>query len=162
MTIVDIIIAAVIALSLVFGALRGLVKEALSLSFWVVAAVLASVFSAQAGQQLWSWALATEPLQRIAGFATIFIVTVFVGGILSNLVSALMNKAGLGGADRALGALFGIIRGIVLVLLVVVFTAELEFTRSWYEQSLLVPYLQATAAYFLELLGLAPDAVVAA
>lgn len=155
MAIVDIIVLSVVLLSLVLGGFRGLVKEALSLAFWVIAAVLASMFSIQAGQAVFGTFISSPALQRVAGFLLVFVVTVFAGGLVSNGVSKLMSKAGLGGADRALGALFGIIRGVVIVTLVVAVTAQMEWARGWYDQSTLVPYLLVLAQYFQNLLGLA-------
>lgn len=162
MAVVDIIVLGVIVLSLVFGGFRGLVKEALSLAFWVIAAILASMFSEQAGARLFGSALSSAPLQQVAGFVTIFVVTVFTGGLFSNGISKLMSRAGLGGADRALGALFGIIRGVVIVTLVVALTAGMEWTGTLYEQSTLVPYLLVLAQYFQNLLGLAGSNTAAA
>lgn len=155
MAIVDIIVLSVVLLSLVFGGFRGLVKEALSLAFWVIAAVLASMFSIQAGQTVFGTLISSPALQRVAGFLLVFVVTVFAGGLVSNGISTLMSKAGLGGVDRALGALFGIIRGVVIVTLVVAVTAQMEWARGWYDQSTLVPYLLVLAQYFQNLLGLA-------
>lgn len=161
MAIVDIIVLSVVLLSLVFGGFRGLVKEALSLAFWVIAAVLASMFSIQAGQTVFGTLISSPVLQRVAGFLLVFVVTVFVGGLVSNGISKLMSKAGLGGVDRALGALFGIIRGVVIVTLVVAVTAQMEWTRGWYDQSTLVPFLLVLAQYFQNLLGLADSTATA-
>jgi membrane protein required for colicin V production len=161
MAIVDIIVFSVVLLSLVFGGFRGLVKEALSLAFWVIAAVLASMFSIQAGEAVFGTLISSPALQRVAGFLLVFVVTVFAGGLVSNGLSKLMSKAGLGGVDRALGALFGIIRGIVIVTLVVAVTAQMEWARGWYDQSTLVPYLLVLAQYFQNLLGLADSTATA-
>jgi len=161
MAIVDIIVLSVVLLSLVLGGFRGLVKEALSLAFWVIAAVLASMFSIQAGQAVFGTFISSPALQRVAGFLLVFVVTVFAGGLVSNGISKLMSKAGLGGADRALGALFGIIRGVVIVTLVVAVTAQMEWARGWYDQSTLVPYLLVLAQYFQNLLGFADSTATA-
>lgn len=162
MAIIDIVVLGVVVLSLVFGGFRGLVKEALSLAFWVIAAIMASMFSAEAGNRLFGSALNSTALQQVAGFITIFVVTVFAGGLFSNAISRLMSKAGLGGADRALGALFGIIRGVVIVTLAVALTAGMEWSANLYEQSTLVPYLLVLAQYFQNLLGLAESSAVVA
>jgi len=159
MAIVDIIVLGVVLLSLVFGGFRGLVKEALSLAFWVIAAVLASIFSEQTGTAVFGSVINSAVLQQIAGFVTIFVITVCAGGLLSNGLSKLMSRAGLGSVDRALGALFGIIRGVVIVMLVVAVTAQMDWASGWYDQSILVPYLLVLAQYFQNLLGLADTAV---
>jgi membrane protein required for colicin V production len=154
MAIADIIILAVIGLSLLFGGFRGLVKEALALGFWIAAAVLASVFNVRAAG-LFAGLISNPAVQRIAAFIVIFVVTVFTGGLISNLISRLTTAAGLGGVDRGLGALFGIVRGVVIVTLVVMLTAQFEITRVWYGESRLVPYALVLAEYFQNLLAAA-------
>lgn len=159
MAIVDIIVLSIIGLSCAFGGFRGLVKEALSLAFWIGAAVLASLFSDEAAVHLVS-SIDNPALRRVAAFVLIFVVTVFIGGLLSNLFSKLMSRAGLGGVDRMLGALFGIIRGVVIVTVVVMMTSQLEFTREVYGQSILMPYIMVLAEFFQNLFGLTADPVV--
>jgi membrane protein required for colicin V production len=156
--IVDLIVLGIILLSCLFGAFRGLVKEALSLAFWIGAAILASVFSAGVAAQL-TGVIDTPVLRQVAAFVLIFIFTVFAGGLISNGISKLMSRAGLGGIDRTLGALFGIIRGVVIVTVVVMLTAGLELTREIYGESILMPYLMVLADFFQELFGIEPAAM---
>ena len=158
MAIVDIIVLSIIGLSCIFGAFRGLVKEALSLAFWIGAAVLGSLFSDEAAVHLGS-SIDNPALRRVAAFVLIFVVTVFIGGLLSNLFSRLMSKAGLGGVDRMLGALFGIFRGVVIVTVVVMMTLQLEVTRELYGQSILMPYIMVLAEFFQNLFGLTAEPV---
>lgn len=157
MAIVDLIILGIILLSCLFGAFRGLVKEALSLAFWIGAAILASVFSGAVAAHL-TGIIDTPVLRQVAAFVLIFVFTVFAGGLISNGISRLMSKAGLGGVDRMLGALFGIIRGVVIVTIVVMLTAGLEVTRELYGESMLMPYIMVLADFFQDLFGLEPAA----
>jgi membrane protein required for colicin V production len=159
--VVDIIILGIILISCFLGILRGLVKEALSLAFWIGAAILASVFSEALAPRLAGF-IDTPVLRQITAFVLIFIFTVFAGGLISNLISKLMSKAGLGGVDRALGALFGIIRGVVIVTVIVALTARLEVTRQVYGESILTPYVMVLADFSLGLFGVeAPQSPVA-
>lgn len=160
MAIVDIIILGIIGLSCLFGGFRGLVKEALSLAFWIGAAVLASVFSDDVAVKL-AGSIDNPAFRRIVAFLMIFIITVFAGGLISNLFSKLMSKAGLGGVDRLLGALFGIIRGVVIVTVIVMVTSQLELTRQVYGESTLVPYIMVLAGYFQDLFGLTTETATA-
>ncbi|HEY0960945.1 MAG TPA: CvpA family protein [Pseudomonadales bacterium] len=161
MAIVDIIILGVVLLSCLFGAFRGLVKEALSLAFWIGAAVLASVFSDALALRLGAVS-DSAMVRQIVAFVLIFVFTVFAGGLLSNLISRLMSRAGLGGVDRALGALFGIIRGLVIVTIVVMLTARFPATREPYSESVLMPYIMVLAGFFEDLFGMTADAAPAA
>jgi membrane protein required for colicin V production len=155
--IVDIIIIGIVLVSCLFGAFRGLVKEALSLAFWIGAAVLASLFDERLGQRLEF--VDNTALRPLVAFVIIFIFTVFAGGLISNTVSNLMSRAGLGGTDRVLGALFGIIRGVVIVTLIVMFTVGLDQTRELYGQSILMPYIMVLAEFFQNMFGLTPDLI---
>jgi membrane protein required for colicin V production len=139
-------------LSCLFGAFRGLVKEALSLAFWIGAALLASVFKDNVATRLDF--IQNSGVRPIAAFVLIFVFTVFAGGLISNLFSNLMSRAGLGGTDHLLGALFGIIRGIVIVTVIVMLTAGLTQTRDIYGESILVPYVMALAVFLADLLNL--------
>lgn len=157
MAIVDIIIVGIVLLSCLFGAFRGLVKEALSLAFWIGAAVLASIFSDDLATRLGAIS-DSQTVRQIVAFVLIFIFTVFAGGLLSNMISSLMSRAGLGGVDRGLGALFGIIRGLVIVTIIVMLTVRLPITREPYGESTLMPYIMVLADFFEDLFGVAADA----
>jgi membrane protein required for colicin V production len=155
MAVVDLIILGIILVSCLLGIFRGLVKEALSLVFWIGAAILASVFSGVLAARL-AGLIDSQVLRQITAFVLIFVFTVFAGGLISNLISRLMSKAGLGGVDRALGALFGIIRGVVIVTVIVALTAPLEITREIYGESILTPYIMELADFSLGLFGVEP------
>ena len=159
MAVVDILMLGVVLLSCLFGAFRGLVKEALSLVFWIGAVLLATTFDTMLGTRL-TFVSQSLKVQEIAAFVLIFVFTVFGGALVSNLISKLMNKAGLGGTDRALGALFGIVRGVVILTVVVVMGRALSGVVPWIDElfggSILVPYIMVLADFFLGLFGIAP------
>lgn len=164
MGLVDVIILGIILLSCMFGVFRGLVKEALSLAFWFGAALLAMNFSTELAPR---FALISDStvVRQSAAFVAIFVLTVFAGGIISNLLSKLMNKAGLGGVDRALGGLFGIIRGIVivavLVMLAALLAARVPAINGILGDSILVPYVMVLAESVQGLLGIEMPALEA-
>lgn len=158
MAVADIIVLATIGISFLFGVWRGLVKEALSLAFWIGAVILAGMFSAQLSVKLSRW-IANPALQQVAAFVIIFIGTVFAGGLISNLVSRLTSAAGLKAADRGLGGLFGIFRGVVIVTVAVMLTVQIAAVKPWYEDSRTVPYLLVLGEYFQDLLGLSQAAI---
>lgn len=156
LTVTDIIILGVIGISFLFGAWRGLVKEALSLAFWIGAAVLAALFNAKLAPHL-DWISDSSAVRQVAAAVLIFVGTVFGGGLVNNLVSGLTSAVGLKAADRGLGALFGLIRGVVVVTLVVVFTADFAPLQPHYSKARTVPYLMVLADSFQNLLGSGGD-----
>ena len=115
MVALDWIFLGMLLLSLLIGAWRGLVYEVFSLGTWVAAFVLAQWFAPSAGHYL-PMTGATEMVRYAAGFVLVFVAAVFAGSILTWLISRLFQVAGLRPADRVLGAVFGALRGVVLLL----------------------------------------------
>jgi membrane protein required for colicin V production len=114
-TAVDWVMLAVLLASLVIGAWRGLVYEVLSLLGWVVAFVLAQWLAADVGAML-PMSGASERLRYPVGFVLVFIGVLFASGLLAWLVKKLMQASGLRPVDRALGAVFGLLRGVLVLL----------------------------------------------
>jgi membrane protein required for colicin V production len=119
MAVLDWIFAAVLLLSVLLGAWRGLVFEVLSLLSWIVALVVAKSFALDVAQLL-PMKGSSETLRFAAGFVLVFIAVVLLGGLLAVLLKKLMASVGLRPVDRLLGALFGSLRGALLLLLVTV------------------------------------------
>lgn len=114
----DWILLAALVLSVLLGAWRGLMFEVLSVLAWVLAFVAAQLYAHDAGQAL-PLASASEELRHAAGFVLVFVGVVFAGGLIAALIKRLMQAVGLRPADRVLGALFGALRGLVLLLALV-------------------------------------------
>ena len=91
----------------------------------------------------------------------VFIATVFAGALISNLISRFTAAVGLKAVDRGLGAIFGIIRGVVIVTVIVMLTAELDAFTEIYSESILVPHLMIVAEYLREFFDLSMAAATA-
>lgn len=135
MPVLDWIFLAVLLLSMLLGAWRGLVFEVLSVLSWIAAFVLAQWLGPDVAQML-PLAGAAEVIRYVAGFLVVFVATVFAGGLIAWLVKQLAQAVGLRPADRALGALFGLVRGVILLLAA---TVVMEMTplksSEWWQQS---------------------------
>ena len=116
---VDWILLAVLGLSMVRGLWRGLVQEVLSLAGWALAFYVAQMYAPRAGSLL-PMQGSSEMLRYAAGFVVTFVVTLIVMTLLSVLVKKLVSAVGLGPLDRLLGSLFGLLRGVVILLAVTV------------------------------------------
>jgi len=101
--------------SMLVGAWRGLVVEVLSLVSWLAAFVLAQWFAPDVASKL-PMAGAGEQVRYAAGFVLVFVATLFAGGLIGFALSKLLSAVGLGAINRLLGALFGALRGVVLIL----------------------------------------------
>lgn len=134
MPVLDWIFGGVLLGSLLLGAWRGLVYEVLSAVSWMAAFVLAQWFAPEVAQKL-PMTGAGEAVRYAAGFVLVFVASVFVGGLVATLVKKLFAAVGLQPADRALGAAFGLVRGVVLLLAstVVMGMSPLKTSEWWTE-----------------------------
>ncbi|MEW6292806.1 MAG: CvpA family protein [Pseudomonadota bacterium] len=142
MTFFDYFVLAVMAISLLVGVTRGVVSEILALVAWVAAFIAARLWAVPLGNLL--LADLPDPLWRqLAGFVAVF-AAVLIGFALLRWVTTLLLKAvGLRPLDRVLGALFGVVRGM-LVLLILVLLAGLTPLpqQQWWRQATFAPPLE--------------------
>ncbi len=121
-TIIDFGIIVIIAVSALLAFSRGIVREGMAIAGWIAAAILAFIFADTA-----------QPLVRqipylgdilgdscelliLASFAVIFAIALLIVSIFTPLLSSLVQKSILSGLDKNLGFIFGICRGLVLVI----------------------------------------------
>ena len=115
----DWVFVAVLAVSFLVGTWRGLVYEVLSVLSWIAAFVVAQWLAPQAAALL-PVERAPEAGRYAVGFVAVFILVVFAGGLLAWLTKKLVDSVGLRPIDRGLGALFGLLRGAVLLLVIAI------------------------------------------
>lgn len=128
----DWIFGAVLLASILLGAWRGLVFEVLSLISWVAAFGLAQWLALDAAQYL-PMSASSDTIRYAAGFVLVFLATVLLGSLVAAVVKKLTTAVGLRPVDRALGAVFGSIRGVLLLLLatVLVGMTPMKTSPSW-------------------------------
>ena len=126
---VDWAMLAVLLLSIIVGALRGLVFEVLALAGWI-----AAWFAARYGSP---WLAPHLPigtpgslLNHAAAFACVFIAALIVWGLLSRLLRMSIHATPLRGVDRLLGAVFGALRGAVVLMALAVLVSYTPAARS--------------------------------
>lgn len=133
---------AIVAASVLLGAWRGLVSEVLALAAWVAALLTARELAPGMAPVFSDW-LKEPALQYAAAFA-IIVVAVLVTVALTRLaLSRLLRAIGLGPLDRFLGAVFGVARGVLVVLLcVLVGGLTMLPQQAWWRQAWLAPPLE--------------------
>ena len=121
-TIIDFGVIIIIAVSALLAFSRGMVREGMAIAGWIAAAILAFIFADTA-----------QPLVRqipylgdilgdscelliLASFAVIFAIALLIVSIFTPLLSTIVQKSILSGLDKNLGFIFGICRGLVLVI----------------------------------------------
>ena len=136
---VDTAILVITTLSFLFGLWRGLIKEVLSLLTWVAALIVARLYS-EALSELLVNIIDSSSIRYVSAFAIIFIVVMMLGTFLNYLMSKLLTITGLKFADRLLGGVFGVARGVIIVLVILFISGLfLSETEQW-QQSTLIPY----------------------
>lgn len=130
----DWILSAILAASMLLGVWRGLVYEVLSVIGWIAAFVLAQWFAPTVAAQL-PMESSGDTLRYAAAFVLVFVASVFAAGLISALMKKVISAVGLRPVDRMLGAIFGLFRGVVLLLAVsvVVHMTALQESEWWLE-----------------------------
>ena len=118
----DTTIIIITGLSCIFGLWRGLVREVLSLVTWVLALLVARTYSEVLVNFLFM-SIDDVTVRYVAAFALIFIAVMMLGTFLNFLMSKLLVFTGLKLIDRILGGLFGIARGMLIVLVGLFFSS---------------------------------------
>ncbi|MGB9198777.1 MAG: CvpA family protein, partial [Terriglobales bacterium] len=82
----------------------------------------------------------TQWVGEIAGFLIIFFAVLILAGLAGRVARWAMKKAGLSSIDRFLGALLGLVRGVLVVAIVLTVMTAFAPAARWLEQSQLAPY----------------------
>ncbi|MGB0721063.1 MAG: CvpA family protein [Gammaproteobacteria bacterium] len=145
----DVAIILVVSVSGLLSLYRGLVREALSLGIWAVAAWSALRFGAVLAPQI---PLATPSLQQGAGFTAVFVGVLIAGNLGVRMLVEVVNRAGLSGTDRMLGLLFGAARGLLIVCVLVLAARMTPLTDDpWWRESALIAQIEPLAERLLTL-----------
>lgn len=132
----DWVILAIIVASMFFGLMRGFVREAFSLAGWLAAFVVARIFFAPFDIFLES-SIGTPSVRHAMAYAGLFVGTLILAWLLGYAVMSLVDAAGLKMSDRLLGMGFGMLRGAIIVLALLVFLAPFVNQDRWWQEALL-------------------------
>ena len=144
---IDYAIIGLISISLIIGLFRGLIREAFALVTWGVAFWVGLTFSAPFSALLEN-AIADPGARIAAAFIALFLLTIILGAIINKLLSVLIDKTGLTGTDRVAGLVFGIVRGVLLIVILVMLAGLTPLPESlWWKESQLLPHFQSLAVW---------------
>lgn len=139
MTEIDWILLALLFLSTAVGVVRGVMREILALAGWVAGILLAMNFAGDLADAIPLESIGYLPRVMIAA-VLILVAVLFICGLLGMLLRRLMEVASISFEDRALGACFGLVRGIVVACACVFLFGmpeSIHSSRMW-RQSVLV------------------------
>jgi len=149
---VDYAIIAILVVSAGISLLRGFLREAISLLGWVLAFWLALTFADDVSKLFAGYVSQPSMRQGLAFFA-IVVGTLVVTAIVMYLVRLIVDKTEITGTDRALGIVFGIARGIVIVAILVLFAGLTALPKDpWWKESMFLPHFQVLAVEMRALL----------
>lgn len=137
----DWVFVVIILLSTLLGVSRGMVREIFALVGWVAAFFVSLYYSSDLAQVL--------PFQSHTGLMTrtfisvvlIVIGCVFLAGLVGKILRNILASVSIGAEDRLLGCLFGFLRGLLIVGLLVLLGGTTDFLtkQQWWKDSALVP-----------------------
>ena len=155
MTGFDFVVLAILSASAVLGLVRGLLRELLSLIAYVAAFIAAIWWGPTVYGWLAQW-IDTALLRMAVAYAAVFLVVLLGIGLVNMALGALVRTTGLGPADHGLGALFGLARGALIVLVLVALAGYTPMPQeAWWRDAM----FSGTAVGALQAikLQLAPD-----
>ncbi len=143
----DIAILFVLGLSVIVGLLRGFVSEVWALACWIFAGWVAWY----CGPFVETWLpqdFASPGLRLVMAYVGCFILVVIAGSLVGYLLRRLVSGSGLSGTDRLLGLVFGLARGIAIIVLLVLMLGFTPFHRdAWWQESRLMPTFESAATW---------------
>lgn len=155
LNIADWFILIVLVASGVIAFARGFTKEFLSLFLWLAAFIAAISLEYLATPKINEF-IGNEEVSKIISYITVFVIFIFLGGIVIKFISKLIKWSGASGFDRFLGVLFGLIRGLIVLFVIFLLLPSSLKTTDLINNSKITPVIQKYApeveAYFRNLI----------
>ena len=153
----DFLICAVLLISTVVGVSRGVVREILAIVAWVVAIFLAIRFAPELGDKIHLESMGPLVRNALAG-VVIVVLTLFAFGLFGKLCARLLAAASISFEDRAIGSVFGFVRGVLIVCAAVFVLGMTSAVRTgqWRNSVLIVPaerFIDFTVPYLPSAVG---------
>ncbi len=138
MIFIDWTIIAILVISALISIRRGFTKEAMSLASWLIALFIARLFSDNLASLL-TGLIPNEATRYTVAFVSLFVATLIVGALINHLLGEFVRMTGLSGTDRLLGVVFGLLRGVIIVVAILALGQLFALDQFW-KDSVLVPY----------------------
>ena len=134
---------------------RGFTKEFLSLFLWLAAFIAAISLEYLATPKINEF-IGNEEISKIISYIVVFVIFIFIGGMIIKFISKLIKWSGASGFDRFLGVVFGLIRGSIVLFVIFLLLPSGIKTTDIINNSKITPIIQKYApeieAYFRELI----------
>jgi membrane protein required for colicin V production len=147
----DVVLMVITLISILFGVLKGFIRELLSLAFFIVAVVLSFLFYRDVGDFFLA-GVKNRDVANFAGFAAIFTVVLIIGAVVTYLVKKIFTIGPLKAIDRILGGVFGLVRGMLISAIIVFALVAFPVNDNLVTESRLSPYVVSTVGVLFNLL----------
>ena len=139
----DIVAAVLVVYSLYRGVKNGFVVDLVMSIALIIGLICGYVFMVPVGNQIFEWFNLQLPvLARTVGFFVTFSAILVVGGICAKIASLGVSATGLSATDRSIGGVFGLLRGIVVSVVLLLIVKQFPNTEAFTENSWVYPYLE--------------------
>lgn len=152
MVVADFIVLGIIFISVIISLMRGFVKEALSLTGWLASLWIAMSFSSGMAE-LFGSMISDPTLRLLAAFVSLFVMSLVVAAVINFFATQFVQRVGLSGIDRTIGVVFGFLRGILLVTIIVMLLGLTTLPKeSWWDESFFMFRFEVIATWLKDLL----------
>ena len=159
MGIVDLVVIATVIISVLFALYRGLLRELLGITSWILAGI-ACVFSYLPATKLLTDKVDNVKVWALTSSGLIALTILIVMTLINARITHSLRKSSLSGLDRILGVIFGVFRAALLIVLVWLFARQMVWTSKQMEEmqchNLSVKYIQISTDWMEKLL---PDGI---
>lgn len=136
MTSFDYVVLGILLASMALGAWRGVIGEIIALAAWVLAFFAAKWWGDEFARQLLAGVIGDPVVRLVAAWVLLFVIVLLLMALLRLAIRGLLKALGLSVSDRALGVLFGAVRGGVIVLVLVALGGMLSMTKEgWWSEA---------------------------
>jgi membrane protein required for colicin V production len=149
----DYLLIALLVISAIVGVMRGFLREAIALTAWLIGVLAAWHFGPLLEPHL-GGLLAGPQVRPWVARAVLLVGILLLGAAVGALVVYFVRLSIFSGMDRLLGFVFGLLRGLVMLGVLVIFCQTLRLDgERWWHKSLLVPYGEDIASVLRSVLG---------
>lgn len=145
----DWVVLAIVAISMLVGLWRGFAREAMSLLGWALAFIAANLLARPLSEAL-SPIIENPTFSYLVGWLLIFAAVLAIFGAIGSWLSKQMKQPGFNLGNRILGGVFGVLRGMVVVMAVTLILKAIlpDGRQDWLEDAELTPTIDAMADWF--------------
>jgi membrane protein required for colicin V production len=161
-TLLDILLLAVMLVSAILAMVRGFMREVLSIASWGAAAA-ATLFAYPRLLPIAKQYFNHDMFATVAVVGGVFLGTLLVVSIITMKISDMILDSRVGALDRTLGLVFGLARGLVIVVVAFMFFAWLVPDRSqpeWVRNAKSRVVLQGTGQWLISMLPEDPESTI--